>query len=145
VLVSVLLLVSASLSSPVRASRSTDAEFISFLEDAWVNAIITRNVSVLDRVMADDFIGVSPNGERYTKQEAIADVKSGVYSVENMELNDVKVRVLGDTAIVTYYQKEKSTFGDEDCSSRYAFTDVWVNRNDDWYVVSSHVTPVTLP
>jgi hypothetical protein len=145
VIVSVLLLASASFSSPARAFRSTDAQFITFLEDAWVQAILTRAVNVLDRVMADDFSGVSPNGERYTKQEAIADVQSGRYSVEKMKLDDVKVRILGDTAVVTYYQNELSTFGDEDCSGRYAFTDVWVNRNDNWYVVSSHGTPVNLP
>ena len=95
VIVSALLL-AATFSSPVRASRSTDAEFVKFLEEAWVQGIVSRNVKVLDRVIADDFSGVSPNGEPYTKQEAIADVQSGRYSVENMEMKDVKVRLLGD-------------------------------------------------
>ena len=141
----VLLMTSASFSRPVRAARSTDAEFIAFLEDAWVHAIVTKNINVLDRMMADDFSGVSPNGERYTKQEAITDVRSGSYSVDNMELNDVKVRIFGDMAIVTYYQTEKSKFGGEDSSGHYVFTDLWVNRNDDWFVVSSHGTAVNLP
>ena len=97
VIVSVLLLVLVSASRPVRAS--TDAEFIGFLEEAWVNAIIQKNVDVLDRVMADDFVGVSPNGEPYDKQEAIEDIRSGLYAVERMDLENVKVRVLGDLAI----------------------------------------------
>jgi ketosteroid isomerase-like protein len=143
VIVSVLLLVLVSASRPVRAS--SDAEFFGFLEEAWVNAIIQKNVEVLDRVVADDFVGVSPNGEPYTKQEAIEDIRSGMYAVEAMDLENVKVHVLGDLAIVTYYQKEKSTFDKQDCSGRYIFTDVWVNRDDDWKVVSSHGTPVELP
>jgi hypothetical protein len=52
---------------------------------------------------------------------------------------------VGDAAIVTYYQNEKSKYGDEDCSGRYVFTDIWVNRNDDWQVITSHGTPVVLP
>jgi ketosteroid isomerase-like protein len=143
VVVFVLLLVSASTTKPVRAS--TDAEFIGFLEEAWVNAIVQKNVAVLDRVMADDFSGVSPNGEPYTKQEAIADIRSGFYAVESMDLENVKVRVVGDLAIVTYYQNEKSMLGKEDRSGRYIFTDVWVNRGDDWKVLVSHGTPVELP
>jgi ketosteroid isomerase-like protein len=125
----------------VRAS--IDAEFIGFLEEAWVNAILQKDVGVLDRVMADDFTGVSPNGEPYTKPEAIADIRSGFYVVAQMDLENLKVHVLGDFAIVTYYQNETSTLGKED--RRYIFTDVWVNRNDDWRVVSSNGTPVELP
>jgi ketosteroid isomerase-like protein len=145
VIVSVLLLLLVSAGRPIRASASTDAEFIGFLEEAWVNAILQKNVNVLDRVMANDFTGVSPNGQRYTKEEAIADVRSGAYTVESMKVDNVKVRIVGDMAIVTYYQNEKSKFGDEDCSGRYVFTDVWVNRNDDWQVIASHGTPVVLP
>src|SRR4051794_736482 len=141
-LVIVSLLLSLSAARPVRAAVSTDAEFIGFLEEAWVNAILQKNVTVLDRVMAADFSGVSPNGQGYTKEEAIADVRSGSYAVESMKLDNVKVRILGDTAIVTYYQNEKSKYGDEDCSGRYVFTDIWVNRGDDWQVIASHGTPL---
>jgi ketosteroid isomerase-like protein len=148
VIVSVLVLVSASTARPMRAFPSTDAEFISFLEEAWVNAILEKNIKVLDRIMADDFRGVSPNGVPYTKQDAIADVRSGFYAVQSMELDNLKVRILGalgDTAIVTYYQNEKSKLGDEDCTGRYVFTDVWVNQGDDWQVIASHGSPVELP
>ena len=147
VIVSVLLLVSASTARPMRAP-STDAEFISFLEEAWVNAIVEKNVKVLDRIMANDFRGISPNGVPYTKNEAIADVRSGFYAVESMQLDNIQVHILGalgDTAIVTYYQNEKSKFGDEDCTGRYVFTDVWVNLGDDWRVIASHGAPVELP
>ena len=61
VIVSILLMFLVSANRPVRAS--TDAEFIGFLEEAWVNAIIQKDVNVLDRVLADDFGGASPSGE----------------------------------------------------------------------------------
>ena len=145
VIVAVLLLVSASAARPVRASASTDAEFVSFLEEAWVNAILAKNVKVLDRLLADDFVGVSPNGAPYSKKEAIADIQSGFYSVESMKMDNLKVRIVGDVAIATYYQNEKSKFGNEDSTGRYIFTDVWLNRSDDWQVIASHGTPVELP
>jgi hypothetical protein len=72
--------------------------------------------------MADDFVGMSPNGFQYTKDEAITDLQSGSYAVQSMVLDDVKVRVFGDVALVTFYQNEKRKFGNEDCSGRYAFT-----------------------
>jgi ketosteroid isomerase-like protein len=145
VVVCVLLLVSVSTGRPVRANDSSDAEFIKFLEEAWVNAIVQKNVDVLNRVMGDDFSGVSPNGQRYTKQEAVADVRSGFYAVEKMELENVGVRIFGDMALVTYYQNEESKFGEKDCAGRYTFTDVWAKRDDAWQAIASHGTLVTLP
>ena len=145
VMLCVFLLASVSLAGPVRATNSSTEEFISFLEDAWVNAIVHKDINVLNHVIADDFGGLSPNGYAYTKDEAISDLQSGSYVVESMTLDNVKVRVYGDTALVTFYQNEKSKFGDEDRSGRYAFTDVWVKRDGLWKAVASQGTPVIFP
>jgi hypothetical protein len=141
----VLALVLVAVARPVRATNSSTEEFIRFLEDAWVNAIVQKNFNVLNHVLADDFAGISPNGYPFTKAEAIADLQSGAYVVRSMALDNVKVRVFDDMAIVTCYQKETSTFGDQNSSGRYAFTDVWVKRNGTWQAVSSQGTPVVLP
>jgi len=145
VMLCVLLLASISIGGPVRATNSSTEEFVRFMEDAWVNAIVHKDINVLNHVIADDFGGLSPNGFAYTKQEAISDVQSGSYVVDSMVLENVKVRVYGDTALVTFYQNEKSKFGDEDRSGRYAFTDVWVKRDGVWQAVASQGTPVILP
>ena len=145
VMLCVLLLASISIGGPVRATNSSTEEFVRFMEDAWVNAIVHKDINVLNHVIADDFGGLSPNGYAYTKEEAISDVQSGSYVVDSMVLENVKVRVYGDTALVTFYQNEKSKFGDEDRSGRYAFTDVWVKRDGVWQAVASQGTPVILP
>jgi hypothetical protein len=62
-----------------------------------------------------------------------------------MTMDHLRVRLYGDTAIVTLYQNEKSKFSDGDSSGRYAFTNVWVKRRDTWQAVSSQGTPVILP
>jgi ketosteroid isomerase-like protein len=120
-------------------------ESIAQLEQDWVTAIIQKDTDVLNRIMADDFTAISPNGQRYTRFEAIADLRSGRYAVESMKLRNLNVRVFGDMALVTVYQNEKSKFEDEDCSGQYAFTNVWLYRNGFWQVVASHGTPLELP
>jgi hypothetical protein len=145
VMLLVLVLVLVAVARPVRATNSSTEEFIRFLEDAWVNAIVQKDFNVLNHVVADDFAGISPNGYPYTKAEAISDLRSGSYVVRNMALDHVNVRVFEDMAIVTCYQSETSKFGDQDSSGRYAFTDVWVKRNGTWQAVSSQGTPVVLP
>jgi hypothetical protein len=129
VIATVALLLTASTARPVRAADTSDTEFIKFLEDSWVNAIVHKNIDVLNRVMADDFKGISANGQHYTKQEAIADVRSGFYAVESMQIQNINVQIFGDMALVKFYQNEKSKLGEENSDGRCAFTDVWVNRD----------------
>jgi len=145
VLLSVVLLASFAIGGPMKARNSSDEEFVGFLENAWVNAIVQKDFNVLERVIADDFTGVSPNGQRYTKKEAIADLKGGFYKVESMTVDNLDVRIYGDMALVTFYQNEKSAFADEDSSGRYAFTDVWLRRDGEWRAVASQGTAVIYP
>jgi ketosteroid isomerase-like protein len=151
----ILLLASVSIGSPRQEPPYGLASFgvyewgvedlIGQLEQDWVTAIVYKDTDMLNRLMADDFIAISPNGQRYTKPEAIGDIKSGRYVVESMKLRNLNVRVFGDMAIVTVYQNEKSKFGDEDCSGQYAFTDVWLFRDGVWQAVASQGTPLSLP
>ena len=109
---------------------------IAKLENDWVNAIVKKDLVALDRVLADDFIGATSDGEMYEKDEAIADAKTGTH--ESIVLDGINVRVFGNTAVATMGQTEKSHHTNKDYSGRYVFTDVWVNRDGQWRAVASH-------
>ena len=101
-------------------------------------AIVTKDTSTLDRLLAPEFTGTSPTGYTYSKEMAISDIKSGVYLVDRMDLEEISVNVYGDTAVAFTMQKENSKSGGEDLSGRYAYTDVWVKKSGRWQVVASH-------
>ncbi len=52
----------------------------------------------------------------------------------------MKVRVFGDTAIVTGSDTEKSTYKGKDSSGKYVWTDIFVKRNGKWQAVASEST-----
>ena len=111
---------------------------ITDLERSWVAAIVAKDTSTLNRLLADEFSGTSPNGYTYTKEMAIRDIKSGAYVVDRMDLDEISVNVYGNTAVAFSTQREKSKSGGEDLSGYYAYTDVWVKKNGRWQVVASH-------
>ena len=127
--------------TPDNAAATTGAataqveETITNLENEWVAAILAKDAATIDRLLADDFVGTT-NDRRYVKKEAIEDVKEGIHEV--LKLDDVQIRVYGDTAIVDVDQTEKSRHGTDDFSGSYMFTNVWVNRNGEWRAVASH-------
>ena len=115
---------------------TTDIEqAITGLEEQWVAAIIAKDTATIDRLLADDFVGTT-NDRRYIKRDALEDVTEGTH--ELLRLDDVQIRVYGDTAIVDVDQTEKSRHDDQDFSGSYMFTNVWVKRNGEWQAVASH-------
>jgi hypothetical protein len=116
-------------------AESTD-QAITNLENQWVGAIVKKDTATIDRLLADDFSGTTDD-QIYSKADAIEDVKTGTH--ESLELDNMKVRLFGDTtAVVTMGQTEKSRHGDKDFSGHYLFTDVWARKNGQWIAVASH-------
>jgi hypothetical protein len=57
----------------------------------------------------------------------------------------MKVRIYGNTAIVTGTDTEKSEYHGKDSSGKYLWTDVFVFRNGRWQAVSSQSTRLATP
>jgi hypothetical protein len=52
-------------------------------------------------------------------------------------MDPIKVRVLGNVAIVTAGDVEKSSYKGKDTSGHYVWTDVYMNREGQWQVVAT--------
>ncbi len=129
-------------SSPVinaTPSSTEDVEgTITRLERDWAAAIVSKDLAVLDRLLADDFNGTSPTAHTFPKSTAIGELKSGKYAVDSMDLDEISVNVYGNTAVSFTSQEEKSTYAGKDTSGHYHFTDVWIKKDGRWQVVASH-------
>ena len=123
----------------IQAAGSTNAEAtIIGLEKKWAEAIVARDMGTLNELIADDFTGTSWSGDTYSKTKAVEDIEFRVYVAQSLDLEGIKVKVFGDSAVVTLTQIEKSKYDNKDCSGRYGYTDVWLKRNGSWQAVSSY-------
>jgi ketosteroid isomerase-like protein len=128
---------SSAIAGPRDSNKSVET-IITQLERNWAAAIVNRDLATLERLLATDFNGTSPNAHTYSREMAIADLKSGVYVVDKMDLDEISINVFGNTAVAFTSQEEKSKFANEDFSGHYHYTDTWVKRNGRWQVVASH-------
>lgn len=128
--------------TPAAAAPGEDVEAtITQLEREWVGAIVNKDQTVLERLLADDFVGTSPTAHVYSKPAAIADLANGVYIVDSMTMDEISVNAYGDSVAVAFAsQEEKSRYGGTDLSGHYHFTNVWVKRDGRWQAVASHGT-----
>ena len=106
------------------------------LESQWRDAMLTNNVAAMERLLADDYLGISANGILETKADILATRRSGAVKLTQMELSDVKIRVYGDTAVVTSKVDVSGTSNGRDVSGHYRYTRVYNYRNGQWQIIS---------
>lgn len=112
------------------------------LEKSWNEALIANDLTAVDKILAEEWTGIDFRGATATKEETLAQLRSGESRNEFVELGDMNVRVYGNTAVVTGTDSEKSVYQGENSSGRYAFTDVFVKIDGRWQAVASQSTKI---
>jgi ketosteroid isomerase-like protein len=113
------------------------------LENEFARAVASNNADALDRLLADDWIIVEPDGSIIDKFRFLEVIRSGALSHESMESTDLKVRVYGNTAVVTGLTTSKGKFMGQDFTSCERATDIFVKQPDRWQCVFTQLTRFT--
>jgi hypothetical protein len=112
------------------------------IEQEMDDGVVKGDTSPSERYLADNSIFTGPDGMVTDKARSIADLKSGDLKIESSKLDDMKVQVYGNTAVVTYGTTDKGTYRGKDISSKYRWTDVFVKQNGKWQIVAGQGTRV---
>jgi len=110
------------------------------LERAFADAIIKNDLKSIGRIVADDWIIVDPNGEIVDRTRFFEVIKSGALTHDIMESGDFRVRVYGESAVVTAITSTKGKFMGQEFSTRERATDAFVKRDGRWQCVLTHLT-----
>ena len=127
----------------VATTPSAEQELIS-LDKAWGEAGLKGDSAVLERILADDFIGNSPIGVA-TKAQNIAEAKTNAADITNATYvaDEYTVRFLDpNTAVMTHRAVEKGMNKGKEYNDQHRSMHVWVKRDGRWQVVASQASPI---
>ena len=127
---------------PATISTESTEEEIRRIESEWGDAFEKRDMEALDRFMADDYILTDPLGSVRTKAESLAAIERNEVYFESTKSDNVKVRINGDTAVVTGRSTFRGRYKGWSMAGQYQYTDVLVKRRGSWQAVGSHITAV---
>jgi ketosteroid isomerase-like protein len=108
-------------------------------------ALIKADVPTLNKIFADEFTIIRPNGTAVGKAEAVKDVESGKTKFESIEASDSTIHVYGNTAVLTTVERTSAQIGGRAISGQARNTYVCVKRDGRWVVVLRQITPVVPP
>jgi ketosteroid isomerase-like protein len=119
-----------------RGQQSTqDTEnYIKLSEQQWAEASMKRDTATVERILADDFVGLDPLGSFFRKPEELASVSKNVGDYIFAKGNDVDVRFYGDAAVARGSESWEKRNGER---GRYVWTDTWIHRNGKWQIVAA--------
>ena len=115
--------------------RNDLAELTSLNRD-YINSVQHSDVKRFDEILAGDFYCSNPDKTLVDRAGFLKQTATPV-TIRNLEAHDVKIRLMGDFAIIhaaTRYTTADGTPG----SGRY--TDCWARQNGRWLAVSAHVS-----
>jgi ketosteroid isomerase-like protein len=120
-----------------RAQRHEYHHEIDQVEEAWRTAILKGNSAALAALLADDYTGITAKGAIQTKDQAVANLRSGTLQLTVLNISDRKVRVYGSTAVVTSVAELTGGKNDQEVTGRYRYTRVYVRSlQGQWKIVS---------
>jgi ketosteroid isomerase-like protein len=113
------------------------------LENDFARAVSNNDADAVDGFLSDDWIIVGPYCDIIDKARFLAVIKSGALSHEMMESADLRVRLYGNTAVVTGLTTTKGKFMGQDFTSCERATDIFVKQNDRSHCVFTQLTRFT--
>lgn len=137
--IAVVILAAMSIALGQRQSARRNVEqTIRRLDKERIQAQVHADAEALDRIYADDFIGVGPSGTVRTKPQVIADFTSHDLKFQSITTEEVQVRVYGNTAVETGRSTMTGQDKGKDVPRDTRFTRVWVKQQGRWRLVANH-------
>jgi ketosteroid isomerase-like protein len=117
-----------------------DVQELIQIQQRLINAWVNHERETINQLLADDWTVTDPAGRHLTKIEVLAELDSGERKLESGTIDDVKVRLYGDTAVITGRTIAAGSYQGTSVSVKLRFTDVFVKQNGNWRAVASHAT-----
>jgi len=133
-----LLLVLCLMPALATAQKSPDAEKVLSLEKKWTESYKHRDITMLASLLSEEFVITVEDGNTYGKAGYISHSADSSVHVDVAELSDLKVRLHGNTAVITGAYHETGDSKGKPYEYHDRLTDVWMKVDGKWQVIASH-------
>ncbi len=113
------------------------------MEKEFTDAIVKNDPEVIGRFVTEDWIIINADGGIIDKERFLEVIKSGTLTHEMMQSDDIRVRVYGDSAVVSALTRSKGKFMEQEFTTHERSTDVFVRHDGQWRCVLTQLTPFT--
>ena len=115
------------------------------IEQELADELVKGGVSSFEKYLEDSYLFIGDDGAVVNRADFIALLKSGDLKYESSKIDQIKVRIYHDAAIMIFRTTDKGTYKNNDISGQLRWTDVFTKEGESWKLVSSHGTKIAVP
>jgi ketosteroid isomerase-like protein len=132
------------MAQPLRDPARDERELTQLVKELK-EAVVKADVAVLERVLHEDYVHHGPRGMVENRAQYLENRKARRVDFESLVPDEIKVRVYGDTAIVTGRSTAKGKDQHGKMHEQRRWTHALVRRDGRWQFVHYQGTPISQP
>ena len=127
---------------PRREHKHVERSQIIALEREWQKATLADDIPAMDKLLSDDYLGITATGEVLTKTQQLDRMRDRKLMLTRLDTSETKIKLIGNIAIVTCLAQVEGTSGDEPLHGDYRYTRIYQRGSGGiWRVTNFEITP----
>lgn len=128
---------------PHREHKRDSKREIEAVEEQWRTAQLAGDVHTMDKLLADDYFGISNNGQLNDKTQQLDRLQKRTFVLTRIDVSDVKIKLLGRVGIVTSLAEIEGENDGQPLKGTYRYTRIYKRYPDgSWKITNFEVTRV---
>ena len=131
---------------PLHEKKHAAKQQVEALEEQWRQAQLGSDVATMDKLLSDDYIGISMTGQVNTKEQQLDRMRLHKVALTRLDLGDRQVKLIGSIAIVTSRAEVEGTNEGASVKGTFRYTRVYQRLPSGvWKITSFEATRVPGP
>src|SRR5271154_2720188 len=131
---------------PLHEKKHDAKRQVEALEEQWRQAQPSGDVAAMDKLLSDDYIGISMTGQVNTKMQQLDRMRMHKVALTKLDLVERQVKLIGSIAIVTSRAEVEGTNDGAPVKGTYRYTRVYQRLPSGvWKITSFEATRVPGP
>jgi ketosteroid isomerase-like protein len=136
----------SSWNQPLHEKKHAAKQQVEALEEQWRQAQLGGDVAAMDKLLSDDYIGISMTGQVNTKMQQLDRMRLHKVALTRLDLGERQVKLIGSIAIVTSRAEVEGTNDGAPIKGTYRYTRVYQRiPSGAWKITSFEATRVPGP
>jgi ketosteroid isomerase-like protein len=125
-----------------KAQKRVERAQITALEHEWQKAALADDIAAMDKLLSDDYLGITASGEVLTKAQQLDHMGAHKLMITRLDTSETKIKLIGNIAIVTCLAQVEGTSDDEPLRGAYRYTRIYQRlAGGVWRVTNFEITP----
>ena len=112
------------------------------LNQTWNGAWLEKDAALVEKMMADEYVYIAPNGQLLDRQTILNIIRSASYRLDRSTRTEVIIKPVGsDSAAVVFRSLAEGAYEGKSFKDDHRCTMLCARRGPEWQIALEHCSP----